>query len=46
MRSNHSALDAVKEEIPGLLGDPFDNSKRSHIERMVPAAVEALKSGL
>ena len=39
---NEQAIDAAKEEIPGLLATLCDNSKRSDIEKMVPTAVEAL----
>src|SRR3974377_922144 len=39
---NTQALDAAKKEIPGLLTKVCDNSKRSDIEAMVPAAVKAL----
>src|SRR5207253_5644154 len=36
------ALEAAKKEIPGLMTQMCDNSKRADIETMVPAAVEAL----
>jgi short-subunit dehydrogenase involved in D-alanine esterification of teichoic acids len=39
---NTQAIDAAKKEIPGLLAALCDNSKRSDIEAMVPAAVKAL----
>ncbi len=39
---NLQAIDAAKKEIPGLLSAVCDNSKRSDIEAMVPAAVKAL----
>lgn len=39
---NTKAIEAAKQEIPGLLSALCDNSKRSDIEKMVPAAVEAL----
>ena len=39
---NEQAIDAAKTEIPGLFAALCDNGKRSDIERMVPAAVEAL----
>ena len=39
---NAQAIDAAKKEIPGLLATLCDNSKRSDIEAMVPAAVKAL----
>ena len=39
---NEQAIDAAKTEIPGLFATLCDNGKRSDIERMVPAAVEAL----
>ena len=39
---NTQAIDAAKKEIPGLLTALCDNSKRSDIEAMVPAAVKAL----
>jgi short-subunit dehydrogenase involved in D-alanine esterification of teichoic acids len=39
---NVQALDAAQKEMPGLLIKMCDNSKRSDIEAMVPAAVEAL----
>src|SRR6516165_1995129 len=39
---NTQAIDAAKKEIPGLLSSLCDNSKRSDIEAMVPAAVKAL----
>jgi len=39
---NTQAIEAAKKEIPGLLTALCDNSKRSDIEAMVPAAVNAL----
>ncbi len=39
---NTQAIEASKKEIPGLLATLCDNSKRSDIEAMVPAAVSAL----
>jgi NAD(P)-dependent dehydrogenase (short-subunit alcohol dehydrogenase family) len=39
---NTQAIAAAKKEIPGLLTALCDNSKRSDIEAMVPAAVKAL----
>ena len=39
---NTQALDAARKQIPGVLTKVCDNSKRSDIEAMVPAAVEAL----
>lgn len=39
---NQQAVDAAKKEIPGLLAALCNNGKRPDIERMVPAAVEAL----
>lgn len=39
---NEHAIEVVKQEIPGLLATLCNNGKRSDIERMVPAAVEAL----
>jgi NAD(P)-dependent dehydrogenase (short-subunit alcohol dehydrogenase family) len=39
---NTQAIDAAKKEIPGLLSSLCDNSKRSDIEAMVPAAVKAI----
>jgi NAD(P)-dependent dehydrogenase (short-subunit alcohol dehydrogenase family) len=39
---NTQALEAAQKELPGLLTKVCDNSKRSDIEAMVPAAVAAL----
>jgi NAD(P)-dependent dehydrogenase (short-subunit alcohol dehydrogenase family) len=39
---NAQALEAAKQEIPGVMTRVCDNSKRADIEAMVPAAVEAL----
>lgn len=39
---NEQALAAAQKEVPGLLTDVCDNSKRDDIESMVPTAVEAL----
>jgi len=39
---NEAALAQAQKEIPGLLTSVCDDSKRSDIERMVPAAVAAL----
>ena len=39
---NEQMIDAAKMEIPGLLATLCNNGTRSDIERMVPAAVEAL----
>ena len=39
---NTQAIDAARKEIPGLLTALCDNTKRSDIEAMVPAAVKAL----
>lgn len=39
---NTQAIDAAKQEISGLLAMVCDNSRRSDIEKVVPAAVEAL----
>jgi NAD(P)-dependent dehydrogenase (short-subunit alcohol dehydrogenase family) len=36
------ALDALAGEIPGLIAQPCDMASRAEIERMVPAAVDAL----
>jgi NAD(P)-dependent dehydrogenase (short-subunit alcohol dehydrogenase family) len=39
---NEQAIAAAKQEIPGLLATLCNNGKRADIEKMVPAAVEAL----
>jgi len=39
---NEQAIEAAKQKILGLLATLCNNGKRSDIERMVPAAVEAL----
>lgn len=39
---NQEALDSATKEIPGLLSTLCNNGKRADIEKMVPAAVEAL----
>jgi NAD(P)-dependent dehydrogenase (short-subunit alcohol dehydrogenase family) len=39
---NQQALDAATKDIPGLLSTLCNNGKRADIEKMVPAAVEAL----
>jgi NAD(P)-dependent dehydrogenase (short-subunit alcohol dehydrogenase family) len=39
---NEQALAAAQKKLPGLLTGVCDNSKRTDIEAMVPAAVEAL----
>ncbi|HEY7999589.1 MAG TPA: SDR family NAD(P)-dependent oxidoreductase, partial [Pseudolabrys sp.] len=36
------SLEALAKEIPGLIAKPCDMASRADIERMVPAAVEAL----
>lgn len=39
---NTQAIDAAKKELPGLLSALCDNSNRSDIGAMVPAAAKAL----
>jgi len=39
---NEQAIEAAKQEIPGLLATLCNNGKRADIEKMVPTAVEAL----
>src|SRR6202161_3793295 len=37
-----NALAAIAKEIPGLIAQPYDMSRRAEIERMVPDAVARL----